>query len=220
MECRRRRYDLEKKRRKCTAILLTLSSCRSTHERHHGHRTRVDTVLRDVNIPNPTTESRPQYQYTLNGARNEMYLRGRCWIQGSNRALIFLKCLEFCGDGTVCETARDYMIRLPIGNISNASNTEQGKRDDQRTCTVILKSSVFPPKDRRKCKNDDPALDVDTAENVMHGRLPSVPTHLRDTAERLPRARCSLSLSEMFPPSRPIQVSLMLLPSVVGISNF
>ena len=190
------------------------------NEPHHGQTTRVDTFLQDVNIPNPTTESRPQYQYTLNGARNEMYLRGRCWIQGSNRALIFLKCLEFCGDGTVCETARDYMIRLPIGNISNASNTEQGKRDDQRTCTVILKSPGFPPKDRRKCKNDDTALDVDTAENIMHGRPPSVPAHLRDTAERLPRARYSLSLSEMSPPSRPIQVSLMLLPSVVGISNF
>ena len=94
-----------------------------------------------------------------------------------------------------CEIARDYMIRLAIGNISNASNTEQEKRDDQRTCTVILKSSGFPPKDRRKCKNDDPALDVDTAENIMHGRLPSVPAHLGDTAERLPRARCSLSLS-------------------------
>ena len=96
------------------------------NEPYHGQTTRVDTFLQDVNIQNPTTESRPQYQYTLNGARNEMYLRGRCWIQGSNRALSFLKCLEFCGDGTVCETARDYMIRLPIGNISNASNTEQG----------------------------------------------------------------------------------------------
>ena len=97
----------------------------------------------------------------------------------------------------MCETVKDYLIRLAIGNTSNASNTEQEKRDDQSTCTVILKSPGSPPKDRRKCKNDDPALDVDTAENIMHGRPPSVLAHLGDTAERLPRARCSLSLRDV-----------------------
>ena len=54
--------------------------------------------------------------YTLNGARHEIYLRGRCWIQGSNRALSFLKCLEFCGDATVGETVRAHLVRIAIGN--------------------------------------------------------------------------------------------------------
>ena len=106
----------------------------------------------------------------------------------------------------MCETARDKMIRLAVEKTSNASNIEQEKRDDQSTCTVTLKSPGSPPKDRRKCQNDDPALDVDTSFG------PRAPERHCRTSAKSPL----LSLSEMSPPSRPIQLSLMLLPSVVG----
>ena len=94
----------------------------------------------------------------------------------------------------MCETVKDYLIRLAIGNTSNVSNTEQEKRDDQSTCTVTLKSPGSQLKDRRKCKNDDPRVGRGYCGEHYARKTSFGP---RASAERLPRARCSLSLRDV-----------------------
>ena len=45
------------------------------NEPHHGQTTRVDTVLRDGNIPNPTTESGPQCLFTEWRTERDIFAR-------------------------------------------------------------------------------------------------------------------------------------------------